>query len=218
MGGATRFCLPIIAPVYVPNHFKADSPELIAKIVNDNSFALLITPTESDLKLTHLPFLYDSTRGEHGMLRAHVAKANDHWKWFDGTRESTAVFLGPHAYVSPTWYTEHQSVPTWNYAAVHLRGAPQILDTEASLILLTDMVRAFEKPDTVYDFETGTEYAKKMVGGIVAFEMSISTVSAKFKMSQNKPAGDRMHVIERLADSNDALARDVANFMRELGA
>ncbi len=90
-----------------------NSPELIGKVVRENSFALLITPTEDDLKLTHLPFLLDETRGEHGTLRAHLAKANDHWKYFDG-RNSVAIFQGPHAYVSPTWYTEHQSVPTWN--------------------------------------------------------------------------------------------------------
>ncbi len=79
------------------------------------------------------------------------------------------------------------------------------------------MVKAFEGPDSIYDFEAGEEYARKMAPGIVAFEMPVSTVSAKFKMSQNKPASDRLHVIEHLAQSEDALARDVAKFMQQLG-
>jgi len=203
--------------VYVPTHFKAESPELIAKVVHENSFALLVTATDDGLKMSHVPCLFDPDRGENGTLKAHVARANDHWKWFDGRRETAAVFLGPHAYVSPTWYKEHLSVPTWNYAAVHLLGAPQVLGDEASLALLMEMVRIFEGPGSVYDFEAGEAYARKSLPGIVAFEMPVLRVNAKFKMSQNKPEGDRLRVIEHLAEGADPLAQATARFMRELG-
>lgn len=167
--------------------------------------------------MTHLPFLFDPKKGEHGTLKAHVAKANDHWKHLEG-RESTAIFLGPHAYVSPTWYMEHLSVPTWNYAAVHLTGTARILDPEDSLNLLLEMVRFFEGPGSVYDFEAGEQYSRKSLPGIVAFEIPVTTVNAKFKMSQNKPEGDRLRVIDRLTDSADPLANATAELMRKLGS
>lgn len=203
--------------MYVPTHFKSESPDLIAKVVRENSFALLVTAFEDGIKTTHLPCLYDPSQGDRGTLRAHLATANDHWKAFDGKRQSTAVFLGPHSYVSPTWYEEHVSVPTWNYAAVHLTGSPHVLDANKSLDLLMEMVRIFEGPQSVYDFGAGEARAKKLLPGIVAFEMPVQVVTAKFKMSQNRSESDRQRVIEHLAASEDSLAAATASFMRLMG-
>jgi transcriptional regulator len=203
--------------MYTPKHFRADSPALVEKVVWENSFALLVTPTEDGLKLTHLPCLYDPSQGEHGLIRAHVAKQNSHGRYFDGRHPSTVVFTGPHAYVSPTWYQEHQSVPTWNYAAVHMHGKPIALDGEGSLALLMEMVRFFEGDDSTYDFCAGEAYAVKSLSGIIAFEMPVLAIDAKFKMSQNKPEGDRLRVAERLAAGNRSSDVETSRFMAALG-
>jgi len=131
--------------VYTPPWFAVERPDLVAEIVQAYSFAPLITPGDN-LRVTHLPFLFDPNRGERGVLRGHMARANDHWQLFESEQESVAIFSGPHAYVSPTWYRDEQSVPTWNYAAVHIYGRPVLLDDEGSFDLLVDALELFEGP------------------------------------------------------------------------
>lgn len=199
--------------MYVPGHFKSPDPALLSRLIETYSFGTMITAAE-EMKLTHLPCLFDGSRGEHGTIRAHVARANDHWKHFD--TETLIVFQGPHCYVSPTWYEEVFSVPTWNYAVAHVYGQPEVLDESRSLEFLMDMVRFFEDPDSTYDYEEGGAYARKSLPGIVAFEMPIAKVDMKFKMSQNKTEGDRLRVIDRLAKGDDPMGREVARFMISL--
>lgn len=202
--------------IYVPRHFENRDPEVFRWLVREYSFGTMITVSDSDLKVTHLPCLLDDSRGAHGTIRAHVARANDHWKFFDSPRETVIIFQGPHTYVSPTWYTEVFSVPTWNYAVAHAQGRPETLDEDRSHELLMDMVRYFEGPDSTYDYEEGGAYARKSLPGIVAFEMPISKLVVKLKMSQNKTEGDRLRVIERLSEAEDEQSRNVARFMKRL--
>jgi transcriptional regulator len=202
--------------MYTPPHFRAAPAELIEQVIRENSFAILITQGEDELKITHLPVLYDPHKGEKGTALAHMARANDHWKAFDQAKESVLIFNGPHAYVSSSWYTQNRAVPTWNYAAVHLYGKPVILDEEQSKQALKRLIESLERPDGGYEFENLQAAIDKQVGGIVAFEMPITRIEAKFKMSQNKTAVDRDIVIEKLGQSQRDSDREVAEFMKGL--
>jgi transcriptional regulator len=201
--------------LYTPSYFRQDSPEAIRQIIENYSFGTMITPDGDSLAVTHLPFLFDARSGEHGKLRSHMARQNPHWEQFLA-KETLVIFQGPHAYVSPTWYVDQFSVPTWNYAVVHAYGLPVLLDDEQSLQLLVETLNLFEAPESTYDMERGMAYIQKSLRGIVAFEIPIARVECKFKMSQNKTDGDRMRVIEHLSESEECLARDVATLMRNM--
>src|SRR5262249_17526889 len=118
--------------MYVPKHFQADDEAVLAELIAAHGFALLITvaPESGQPFVTHQPLLYDAAVGPHGRLLGHIARANPQWQHFASGRQALAVFQGPHAYVSPTWYTVRPAVPTWNYAAVHAYGTPRIIEDE----------------------------------------------------------------------------------------
>src|SRR3981189_1385300 len=142
---------------------------------------------------THLPFLLDAGRGPYGTLMAHMARANLQWKTFNGEQEALVIFQGPHAYISPSWYEVELSVPTWNYAAVHAYGILEIIEDNAVLYdLLKALIQThearFERP---WDFQLPDDYLQKMMRGIVGFEIQITRLEGKFKMSQNRTAGEQ---------------------------
>src|SRR5258707_9000123 len=110
--------------MYIPKSFAESDVTTLYKFIRNNNFAALIIQYQERLVATHLPFLIDT---ERGVLKAHLARANDQWQAFDG-REALVMFHGPHAYISPTWYETHPSVPTWNYTVVHVYGVPHIID------------------------------------------------------------------------------------------
>ena len=107
--------------MYVPKHFAAEDRDALDAVIRANPFALLVGEMEGSPFATHLPFLLDGDS-----LLSHFARGNPHWKAIDGHTEMLAVFSGPHAYVSPRWYESEQAVPTWNYVAVHVYGAPRV--------------------------------------------------------------------------------------------
>ena len=200
--------------MYLPPHFRAESKELVREVIENNPFATLVTVSSRGLQITHLPILFDSEAGESGTVRAHVARANPHWQFFSQEVESVVVVLGPHAYVSSTWYNPDTHVSTWNYAAVHLYGRPLVLDRADSLKFLEDLFVAFEHEESVRDMAPVRQEMERLIDGIVAFELKVERVEAKFKMSQNRKEGDRLSVIEHLRTSG---ADDVAAFMQKLG-
>jgi transcriptional regulator len=155
--------------------------------------------------------------GEFGTLRAHVARANPQWRHFEEGREALIVFQGPHAYISPSWYETQPAVPTWNYAAVHAYGVPQLLDASGLKALLYTMVALYEGVgEEGWQFEMGAEYVEQMMRGIVGFEIPIARLEGKLKMSQNRSETDRRRVIERLQSSERASDQDTAKMMQSL--
>jgi len=180
------------------------------------SFATLVASENETFEVSHLPLLLEE-RGPSGTLIGHMARANDQWKLFDGQRSALAIFHGPHAYISPSWYQTHPSVPTWNYVAIHATGHPRpIGDPEQALEILVKTVTkyegSFDKPWKM-DFEE--THLQKLLSQIVAFEMEIVHLEGKFKLGQNRPAKDFPGVIEALQKSNDTAARDTAKLMAQ---
>jgi len=203
--------------MYIPRHFANDDRAALAAVIRDYAFGLLITCDDGRPFATHIPFVFDAQAGPNGTLLAHVARTNPHWRGFDGTREALAVFQGPHAYVSPSWYETENAVPTWNYVAVHAYGRPRAIEgKEQTLKVLRRLVAQHETPATGPWSMDGlpADYLDMMVKGIVAFEMPVDRLEGKFKLSQNKSEADRQGVVRGLrAQTDDPMAAEVARIM-----
>lgn len=201
--------------MYIPRLNKIDDPEIIRQFVSEIGFATLVTPSEVGLKVSHLPVLCVPSPGD-GVINGHMAKGNDHWKAFDGTAESVVIFQGPNAYVSPEWYETRPAVPTWNYGVVHMRGRVTPLHSEEWLIQHVDeLVDLHEVGIGEGSNEASySEIRNKLLGGIVGFQMSVDSIEAKFKLSQNRNAADRVGVIEALDASGEGQSVAVAQLMR----
>ena len=203
--------------MYVPRHFEVTDTAWCRALMRAQSFATMITADDAGAPFaTHLPMLLDEARGPLGTLRGHVARANPHWRYLAAGRPTLAVFAGAHAYVSPSWYATHPSVPTWNYVAVHASGVGSLVEDAARVkALLADLVRVYEGTGgTGWLFASLPEdYVAGMQRGIVAFEIPIDRLEGKAKLIQNRDTMDQGRTREALAASDDPLARAVAAMM-----
>jgi transcriptional regulator len=203
--------------VYVPAHFAVEDRATLFAFMMKHSFALLVSDANGSPFATHLPLLLDPDAGPNGTLRGHVARANPHWQHLAGQR-ALAVFSGPHAYVSPTWYQAENTVPTWNYAAVHASGTCELIEDEAELLrLLGELVTIYESGmPTPWRFDPDTPFARKLAAQVVGFRIPIDRLEGKWKLNQNHPPERRERVIRELTQSPDQQAREVAELMTEL--
>lgn len=200
--------------MYTPEHFKETNPERIAAFINEHAFGMLITSLDGVPFISHLPFLLDCSAGTHGKLLGHMARANLQWQHFEAASEAMVVFQGPHAYVSPSWYSS-PGVPTWNYAVAHLRGKPRLIEDLSELGALVERLTDTHEshlPNPWKPSLTG-EKQSKLLNMIVGFEIEITDIQAKFKLSQNRPIEDQRHVIEKLNHSNQHMGVAVAKLM-----
>ena len=194
--------------MYIPKAFREDDLNTLHKLMREYSFATLITQHEGVPFATHLPFILDAQQGPNGILLAHMARANPQWHDFVSEQEVLVIFQGPHAYVSPSWYEVELSVPTWNYAVVHAYGIPRLLEDNEELykllkILIETHEAQFENP---WPFQLPDDYLQKMMRGIVGFEIEITRLEGKFKLSQNRTESERENVVAALLESSDMLA------------
>ncbi len=194
--------------MYIPKAFREDDYNTLHNLMREYSFATLITQHEGVPFATHIPFILDSRRGPKGTLQAHMARANPQWHDFNNGQEVLVIFQGPHAYVSPSWYEVELSVPTWNYAVVHAYGIPRLIEDGEELyellkILIETHEAKFENP---WAFQLPVDYLQKMIRGIVGFEIAITRLEGKFKLSQNRTVSERENVIAALQESSDTLA------------
>jgi transcriptional regulator len=203
-------------PVYIPHEFQVADTVLLHDLIERFSFATLITTRDGLPVATHLPFLIRRDAGEHGTLVGHVARGNRQWRDFERGDEALVIFQGDHAYVSPSWYVTHPSVPTWNYLAVHAYGVPRLIeDGERIRAILRALVAKNEAGfDEPWSMDLPDDYLRKMIGGIVVFEIPLSRLEGKFKLSQNRPLVDRQRVIATLAASADPTQRALAATMQ----
>ena len=202
--------------VYVPPHFAGRDSAMVTRLVHDYPFATLITPGDSEPVLTHLPLLLVADSEPHGTLFGHFARANPHARSKRDV-ESVAIFHGPHAYVTPSWYADPAgAVPTWNYAVVHAHGAIELahepVETRAVLDLL---IQRFES-DRAAPWQLGLdpERLAAMVNAIVGFRIRVTRLEAKFKLSQNRSPEDQRRVAAGLDAEGYAEATATAAWMR----
>ena len=205
--------------MYIPAHFREDDLATLQALMREYSFATLVSTTDEGVPIaTSLPFLLESEPAPYGTLKAHMALGNPQWRTFRQDREVLVLFQGPHAYITPSWYEETLSVPTWNYAMVHAYGIPRIMGDPATLyeflkMLIQTHEAQFSEP---WPFEQlPGEYVEKMMKGIVGFSIEISRLEGKFKMSQNRMPRERARVAEELRKSQDPSRRVVGELVRD---
>lgn len=198
--------------MYVPKHFAVDNLSAQYDLIDACDFGVVVSSGPNGLFATHVPLMLKRDEGQFGTLFGHVARANPHVKLFGS--EALAVFSGPHAYVSPTWYSDRTAnVPTWNYAAVHCTGTPVVHEGDVRTHL-SEMVGRYEGVDGWSFGELSPQMQETMPRGIVAFRMEITRIEGKAKLSQNKPRAERERVIEGLKAQGET--RLVALMAREL--
>jgi transcriptional regulator len=201
--------------VYTPRTFAVQDASAIARLIGEHPFATLVTPGGPEPSISHVPLQYHPENGAHGLLLGHMARANPHWREFERAA-SVAVFHGPHAYVSPSWYTEPAvAVPTWNYAVVHVHGRVELMTGRDELrSLLEEMIERYEagRPEPWRLSLEGRPLAA-MLDAIVGFRLVIERIDAKLKLSQNRSAADRERVIAALRAEGYAEALASAEWM-----
>jgi transcriptional regulator len=177
--------------MYVPAAFAETDKAKLHEFVRRNSFAVLTSNGEGGLVASHLPLLLDAEAGPNGHLLGHMARANPQWRGVRG--EVMAVFSGPHAYVSPSWYEEEGTVPTWNYVAVHAYGTFHLVeDRDGLLDILRRSAAAYESPlPEPWPFDESAGHVEKMLKAIVGFRIDITRLEGKWKLSQNHSEGRR---------------------------
>jgi transcriptional regulator len=198
--------------MYIPEHFKVSDDQELTRFIQTYSFGSLISQVEQAVFATHLPFLYKESDGKPAYLAGHLAKGNPHWKNLEGS-QVLVLFQGPHAYISPSWYAEKQTVPTWNYTAVHVYGRFSILHEAKELKqLIVDTVKFYE-PESELLQHLDEQYYEQMLQGIVGFQVEIARIEGKYKLSQNKSAETQQRIIDALRSSADPEAVELADFM-----
>jgi transcriptional regulator len=199
--------------LYIPEFNRIEDRAISLEFMRANPFAILISPSERGPLATHLPLLVRDTPDKL-LLRGHFAKANHHWSIIE-QQESLLIFHGPHAYISPSLYEIRESVPTWNYATVHVYGKGKIVKDGEAERVLADLISQFDPPYYAQWQSFSAEYRDKMLRRIVAFEIEVTRVEAKFKLGQNRTKGEQQNLIEALERSSDSAVAGVAALMRQ---
>ena len=203
--------------IYMPRHFAEQDRTHVRRILDEHGFATLITAVDSDALVSHVPVLVDYADDAAVSVIGHVAAANPHAKALAEGR-SFLIFQGPNGYVSPNWYTTPaQSVPTWNYIAVHVHGAIERLDASADKRSIVDALSACHEaslPQPWTSAKMDPALLEKMLGAIVGFRMTVTSIDPKFKLSQNRSAADCEGVIRALGERHSAQTDALAEWMK----
>jgi transcriptional regulator len=199
--------------MYIPEPYAVTDREVLYSVIEENNFGLLINQADGAPFATHLPFLI-----EGDVLVAHMARANPQWRSFGANREVLCVFQGPHAYISPRWRQSTDTVPTWNYVAVHVYGVPEIIDDPAAALaaqarLVDAHESGLQQPWSID--ERDPDLIEGLLRSIVNFRIPVSRIEGKFKLDQNKTAADRAGAAAALEDSGDPAALALATLMRK---
>jgi transcriptional regulator len=204
--------------MYISKLNQVENQEEIFDFIKKNGFATLISVnTEGVPFATHIPITLEMTAENTPILRGHVSKANPHEKLLAKNPQALAIFQGAHAYISSSWYS-HENVSTWNYSSVHVYGTVRILTADElfdSVKYLTAKYEAHvENPKYVDSMPP--DFVKKEIRGILGFEMTLDTVQAAVKMSQNRKDVDYQNILTELEKTEDGQAHGVAQKMREI--
>ncbi len=200
--------------MYLPRHYAVTDRQQLRDFIKGNGFGILFSGNGPEPVASHLPFILDESAGEQGTLLSHMAGANRQWRHADGQQVLT-VFQGPHTYVSPTWYQDPETVPTWNYVAVHVYGILKVVQDQerlqSILARITDYYEAsLPQP---WQAEFTSEYAQQMVKRIVVFEIEIDKMQGKWKLNQNHPEERRQRVVDVLKTMPDDNSRGIVTLM-----
>ena len=200
--------------MYSPGYNQLENRAELLEFMRDNGFPVLVTGTGGTLHASHLPAMVQE-RDNEIVLDMHMARSNPQWKeFFDD--EVMVVFSGPHAYVSPRWYLEKERVPTWNYAAVHAYGIPRLISDKKLKHESQRRLVARLDPEWLPKFDAlRHEYVDNMLDGIVNFEVRVTRIETRWKLSQNRGRAEQESIASHLEGSADSSARALAALTRK---
>ncbi len=203
--------------MYIPEHFRVRDHAAALAFLRANPFAILVSNADDGPFATHLPLVIRES-GDQIILRGHVAKANPHWRYLDQQAQCLVIFHGPHAYISPKNYTSREVVPTWNYGTVHAYGKARILTEPDELSgVLRELIPMFDPSYAEQWSSLSESYRERMLSHIVGFEIGVTKLEAKFKLSQNRSRDEQENVIASLEATSDTAISGTARLMREQG-
>ena len=207
--------------MYIPAHFAENRPQELENLIRAHPLGMLVTQGPQGLDADHLPFEFNPGAGPHGVLSAHVARANPVWQRCPTGSTVLVVFRGAEGYISPNWYPSkheaHRQVPTWNYEAVHAHGTLTVHDDERFVRgMVGRLTRRHEagepRPWKMADSEPA--FIDGLLRNIVGIEVNITTLVGKRKLSQNKDERDRLNAADTLEARGQG---DLARSMRQQG-
>ena len=202
--------------MYIPNANRVDDQAQLVAFMQAHSFATVVSTVQGELFATHLPLVIGAAEDGQIRIRGHLAKANPHWQEWATQGEVLVIFQGPHAYISPSHYEKWESVPTWNYIAVHAYGAVRLVQEEAGLLATLGELIAATEPGYQAQWESlPNKFRAGMLNGIVAFEITVTRLEGKFKLSQNRPVGDQERVATALSSATDTAIAATGHYMQE---
>jgi len=211
--------------MYLPAHFEENRAEVLRRLVHEHPLGLLVTQSDGGMRADAIPFLLDDDpAGGPGVLRGHVARANPLWREARTEVDSLVVFQGPQAYVSPSLYpskaTGGKVVPTWNYVMVQGRGRLQAIEDSGWLHALVSRLTQRHESGRSAPWAVGdapADYIATMLRAIVGIEIRLSSLTGKWKVSQNRSAEDRAGVAQGLAEqathNGDTQAGEIATLV-----
>lgn len=201
--------------LYLPPSFQEADQKILLELIERFPFATVVTAVAGEPAISHLPLLVRQDGGRL-VLVGHFAAANPHWRSLE-EGATTAIFHGPHGYISPTWYQSGPAVPTWNYAVVHATGAGRLRQDDGfKRDALQELTRRHEgdRADAWDPALLPEDLHRSLLGAIVAFELPVDRLEGKLKLGQNRAPADRLGAAARLELSGDAMAQALAAMMR----
>ena len=198
--------------MHIEEKWRLTEQEQIFSFIEKYSFATLVSPS---LQSSHLPLMLDRS---NNCLIGHFARNNPHWRELaeDVVKQHLVIFKGPHGYISPTWYHNKPAVPTWNYAAIHIKGCAEILSANDTTQALDSLMDKYEPELLVKRDVVSADYQEKLSKGIVGFKISIDVIDAKAKLGQHRSIADQQGVTAALRKSSSADHRALVDYMHEL--
>lgn len=207
--------------MYTPPHFEETRVDLLQDLIRARSFGTLVSCGSGGPEANHLPFIVIPEAGGYGTLQCHVARGNPVWRRVDGAGQVLVIFLGPDAYVSPTWYPGKEAtgraVPTWNYVAVHAYGVARVVEDRQWLRAHLEALTLRHESGRGAPWrlsDAPADYIERMIGGVVGIEIPVSRLLGKCKLSQNRSAADRAGVVEGLCGEGTDAAVALAGLMQ----
>ena len=200
--------------MYNQRSYRTEHPAALRDVIERYPFATVVSQREGEPYASHLPILW-APGGEHGTLVGHMARANPQWKSWDNTTRVLVIFHGPHSYISPAWYAQQVTVPTWNYVTVHAYGVPSLIQDTAQLRpMVVGLTERFESGGG-WSVEQAAPIMDTELQAIVGFEIPIERLEGKFKLNQNRSEADQRGVVRALEQSSEQDQRAIAELMRQ---
>ena len=199
--------------MFVPKYAQNNDLDEIKAFIKQNSFGILVSQSTDKLVATHIPLEFSP---DESRLLGHISRANSQWKNFSDDSKVLAIFSGPHAYISSSWY-DHENVPTWNYIAAHVYGRVKIIEGEELYQSLKHLVDKYEATSAhPVSVETMTQdYVNQSMKGLVGFEITITSIEATYKLSQNRDQKNHERIVYELEKRADTGSLLIASEMKK---